>query len=97
MTSRPTVPLLVGHVELDEEGILLADGFEDAFVGVAARFGLGPVAVYDTERCIEIMMTRDGSTVEEAIEHLTVNMLGTWAGDQTPIYVTGCRLADLTD
>jgi len=35
---------------------LLADGFESAFLGMAQRCGREPLAVYDIEKCIEILM-----------------------------------------
>jgi hypothetical protein len=67
--------------------VLLADGFDDALIGVAQRFGwLEPVAVYDLDKCLEIIM-RDGCTYEEAREHFDYNVIGAWVGEQTPIYV----------
>ena len=42
--------------------MLLADGLEEAFIGVARRFGFSePVATYDLEKCIKILM-RDGGS-----------------------------------
>ena len=90
------IELVESDVDLGEESILLANGFEGAFVGIAARFDLGPVAVYDAEKCLEIMMTRDGSTYLEAKEHLEVNWIGAWDGPQSPILLSGCRLARIT-
>jgi hypothetical protein len=67
--------------------ILLADGLEDAFVGVCERFGFAePVAAYDREKCIEILM-RDGCTHEEAEEYFYFNTIGAWVGEQTPVFV----------
>ena len=48
--------------EWNEEA-LLADGFEEAIVGVCERFGMPPVVAYDREACIDIM-------VEEFLEDL---------------------------
>jgi hypothetical protein len=66
---------------------LLADGFEDALVGVAERCGQPILAVYDAVQCIEILMKRDGMDYEEAEEFFTFNTLGAWAGDHTPLFL----------
>jgi len=65
---------------------LLADGFEDAFMGHVARFGMQPVALYDREKCIQILMNRDGMTYEGAEEFFVFNVEGSWVGDGTPAY-----------
>ena len=68
------------------EEVVLFDGIEDAFVGVAERFGMGPVAAYDYDKCIQIYM-EDGMTLEGAVEYFGFNTIGLWAGDKTPIFV----------
>ena len=55
--------------------MLLADGFEDAFIGVAVCNG-NRCAVYDQAKCIEILMERDGMTHEDAVEYFDYNVLG---------------------
>jgi len=85
------------EAELDEldagEGMLLADGFEDAFVGFARRFGWHePVAVYDYTRCLEILVERDGMDHLGASEFFEFNVIGAWVGDQTPIFIVGAQL-----
>ena len=67
---------------------LLADGFEDALIGVGEVFSRPPLAVYDRNKCLEILMKRDGMTDEEAEEFFTYNVSGSWVGENTPIYVT---------
>ena len=75
---------------------VLADGFEPAFVGLAVRFDWDrPVAVYDREACIRVLVERDGMTHEDAVEFFNFNTLGSWVGEQTPIYVTVMPLAEL--
>ena len=37
------------------EGVLLADGFEGAFVGIAEIHSLPPRACYDRDKCIKIL------------------------------------------
>ena len=75
------------------EDLLLADGFEEAFIGAAMRFGwTSPVAIYDYERCIRILTERDGMDRSAAEEYFGFNVLGAWVGDQTPIFVVGTDL-----
>jgi hypothetical protein len=73
--------------EVDPE-ILLADGFEGALIGYVERFGQPPLALYDREKCIEILMARDGMDYEEAVEFFEFNTLGAWIGDYTPAFAT---------
>ena len=65
---------------------LLADGFEDAFIGVAQRCGQPTLALYDYDKGVEVLMNRDGMDESEAEEWMSFNVLGAWAGDQTPLW-----------
>jgi len=77
--------------------MLLADGFEGAFIGISHRFGFdAPVATYDRETCIEILM-RDDLTREEADEFFEYNVIGSWVGDETPVFVETMSLAEATE
>jgi len=59
--------------EKDEEiGPLLADGFEKAFVGYVTQFNT-ILACYDYDKCVNVLMKRDGMTGEEAIEFIEFN------------------------
>lgn len=71
-----------------EEGnrILLADGFETAFLGVGAAFYNPPCAIYDYEKCIDLLI-RDGCDYEEAIEYFEFNVSGAYVGPQTPLFI----------
>jgi hypothetical protein len=66
---------------------LLADGFDDALIGVARRCSQPMLAVYDYEKGIQVLMLRDGITRDEAIEFMEVNVLGSWMGEHTPIWL----------
>ena len=65
---------------------LLADGFEDALIGVGQQFDKA-LAVYDRQKCIEILMKRDGMSDEEAVEFFEYNVTGAWVGEYTPIFL----------
>lgn len=69
------------------EELLLADGFEAALIGTGERCGQPTIAVYDREKCIEVLEKRDGMTQEEANEFFEFNVVGAWVGEQTPIFV----------
>ena len=68
--------------------VMLADGFEDAFLGICEMFGKSPVAAYDRDKCMEVLVERDGMEYEEAVEFFDFNVSGAWVGDSTPVYLT---------
>ena len=70
---------------MDEE-VLYADGFEEAFIGYSWRFSDGPLATYDRDMCIEILM-RDMDH-DEAVEYFEFNVVGAWVGERTPVFLT---------
>jgi hypothetical protein len=67
---------------------LFADGFEDALVGMGTVFSKGPIAIYDYEKCAQILMKRDGMTWEEAVEFIDFNVTGAYVGEHTPAFIT---------
>ena len=71
----------------DDETVLLADGFEDAFIGIGRQFNT-PIAVYSRERCIKILM-EDMSymSYDEAEEYFAFNVAGAYVGESTPIFL----------
>jgi hypothetical protein len=66
--------------------LLCCDGLDEALIGVAHRFGMEPVALYDRAKVIEVFMTRDGMTWEEAEEFFSFNVIGAWVGEMTPVF-----------
>ncbi len=68
-------------------GVLTADGFGGALIGLVTRFGFeNPVALYDQDKCIQILMERDGMDYEGAVEFFEFNTLGAWVGEMTPAF-----------
>jgi hypothetical protein len=67
--------------------LMFADGFDDAIVGVSNRAGLEPLVTYDIEKCIDILMKRDGMSYDDAYEYFEFNVLGAYMGENTPIYL----------
>lgn len=68
------------------EGCLMADGFEEALIGFGHQF-THPVAIYDLNKCYNILMMRDGMDDMEAMEYMDFNVLGAYVGESTPIFL----------
>ena len=69
-------------------------------IGVAAIWRDGTrvdVLVYDADIMVDILMKRDGMTMEEAYEYVTYNVEGAYMGEMTPVYVWKQKLEDLYD
>ena len=64
--------------------ILLADGFDEAFLGIGQQFNRF-FAVYDRFKCIQIL-TED-MTLEDAEEYFDFNVVGAYVGENTPVFV----------
>jgi hypothetical protein len=71
---------------------LFCVGFDEAIIGIAERINLGSVVAYDVNKMINIIIERDGMTYEEAEEYFNYNILGTWMGEYTPVYIQTNRL-----
>jgi len=68
--------------DLNPEAIMY-DGFDEALVGMIARCGTEPIALYDREKCLKLLVDK-GSTYEEALDYFCYNIEGCWAGPHTP-------------
>jgi hypothetical protein len=66
---------------------LLADGFEDALLGYATIFNRS-VALYDREKCLEILMKRYSMSRKNAEEYFEFNVIGAYMGENTPAFAT---------
>lgn len=72
--------------EEHDEGALFVPGFESALIGVAVQFA-HQVAVYDYDKCLDVLIDRDGMDVEDAIEYMEYNVVGAYAGKSTPVFL----------
>lgn len=72
--------------EYNEEALII-EGFDRAIIGVAERINLGPVAAYDVEKILEILVERDEMDYEEALEYFQYNIIGSWMGEHTPVFI----------
>ena len=72
-----------------DEEFLSADGLEDAIIGV-----YGEKLVYSQAKVLDILVKRDGMTDEEALEHFSFNIEGSYMGEKTPIWVDDLMFND---
>ena len=63
---------------LEENECFLADGFDSALIGITS--GINPVAVYDINQMLTILVKRDKMNMEDALEHLDFNIIGGYVG-----------------
>lgn len=84
--NREMISNFIEEYYSDEaDKILLADGFDEAFLGIGCSCGGKNVAVYDRAKCIRIL-ERDMSN-SEAEEYFSYNTEGAYVGDYTPIFM----------
>lgn len=74
--------------EHGDEKVLTADGFDEAFIGLVDRCGSEPVACYDVEKCLDVLVRRDKMTREDASEFFEFNVRGAFVGSRTPMFLT---------
>jgi hypothetical protein len=68
-----------------EEEILKADGFDKAVIGIDDT---SMRLIYSVGKCIEILVSEEGLTEEDALDHFYYNVKGSWVGEKTPIWCT---------
>ena len=68
-----------------EESFLLADGLEEAFIGIGYQFNT-PLAIYSKKKAIQCLMDK-GMDEEQAYEYFDYNVIGSYVGEQTPIFL----------
>ncbi len=61
----------------------IADGFDDCVLGICP---LTDRVIYSYNKCLEVLMVRDGMTDYEGIEFMDYNVVGSYVGEKTPIW-----------
>ena len=69
-----------------DETVILADGFDDALIGVGRIFNGLPIAVYDSDLCID-ELKKKGMNQEDAEDWFNYNVIGSYIGEQTPMFM----------
>ena len=93
VTDNESVKALV---ELASPDILLADGFDNALVGVANVRG-EEVALYDTAACLAKLIVEDGMSEQEALEFFEFNVVGAYVGPKTPVFAMIYRRVEFAE
>ena len=73
------------------------DGFDNAIIGVGERNNTDSMIVYDYNKMVKILVTRDDMSYEEAEEYIEFNIVGAWIGDTTPIIVTKKNIEEIEE
>lgn len=84
LKSRRTVEEVTQWIlEHEYEAVILVDGLDDAFIGCTPD----GVAVYNIDRCLEIIAEDDNLTIEDAVEYFEYNVSGAFVGEKTPLFI----------
>jgi len=67
----------------EEEGLLKADGFDDAIIGIDEKTMR---LIYSVSKCIEILSKN--MSKEDAVDYFYFNMESAYVGEKTPIWCT---------
>jgi len=73
--------------------MLKADGFDDAIMGHGTQ-SHADVVVYDFEKCVKILIDRDGMSDDEARDFMEYNVTGAWVGSCTPVFFRSTELTE---
>ena len=66
-----------------DEEFLIADGYDEAIIGLDDASGK---LVYDVDKIIRILM-KGGMSYDEASEFYDYNILNSYVGEKTPLFV----------
>lgn len=70
--------------------ILLADGFDEAFLGVGENSEGNPIAIYSIEKCLTILANQfedEENPEDDAIDYFEFNVRGSYVGEFTPMFI----------
>ncbi len=75
-------------VDINEyaEGAVILSDLDNAIIGIVEDFN-GRRILYSKSKILNILMVRDGMTMDEAEEYYDYNILGLYAGDQNPVFL----------
>ena len=74
-----------GYADAYEIDLLVADGWDDAILGIATQAGRVGV-VYDAAQILKTLVERDKMTHDEAVEFFEFNIVQADVGAHTPVF-----------
>tara|TARA_R110002094_G_scaffold24477_1_gene36734 strand:- start:3 stop:281 length:279 start_codon:yes stop_codon:yes gene_type:complete len=78
---------IVGEISRINPAALTADGLDAAIIGYGSQHGTDPVVIYDYDTCVEIFMKDNDWDYDGAIEWMEFNVVGSYVGTGTPIFM----------
>ena len=72
--------------DLSGTEVLLLDGLDSAFIGLGQYFDK-TIAIYDRQKCIEVLMEEHSMTDVEAVDYFEYNVTGSFLGPNNPVFV----------
>jgi hypothetical protein len=84
IAARKTDDIYEDLRELNPDAYV-AKGMEGAYIGHS--YGESPIAVYDYDQCVSIMMSLSSMTRREAEEKLQVSTIPDVVGENLPVFV----------
>ena len=66
-----------------DEELLIADGFDDAVIGIDEK---SMRIIYSVSKCLTIIMFQTDALFDEAVEYFEFNVAGVYMGEKTPIW-----------
>ena len=72
--------------DLSGTEVLLLDGLDSAFIGLGQNFDK-TIAIYDRQKCIEVLMEEHSMTDVEAVDYFEYNVTGQFLGPNNPVFV----------
>ena len=76
------------YLDLINEDALFPDDFDEALIGFVEGASRMPVALYDSDKCIRILIERDCMDLGEAEEFFYFNLVSSYMGENTPLFAT---------
>ena len=68
--------------------MLKADGFDKAILGKTCDTAVQEERlIYSLSKCIDVLVTRDKMTPDQAFEYMEFNVLNTYIGKSQPIFL----------
>ena len=85
LMSLDDIMEMLGESGVDALALEPREEYDSCIAGIGWRTASNPVLVYDRAKILEFLQTE--MTEEDAIEHYEFNIVGSWVGDGTPIFV----------
>lgn len=82
----PNIDFADYMAEVNPESLFMK-GFDDCIIGMCESADRLPIIAYDRNKIIKKLM-KEGMTIEEAEEYFEYNILGSYVGENTPVYIT---------